>query len=137
MTTKQLFDSFCKKFFLFVFYIYLNSFLFLFWNCFLPKFPSSLKDVLYTSSIAPLIIFWSNTFNFCPTRPYDLINSLLCNFVDFTCSLTDHFWCYFANLINNISACVGKVVPIEETSCLTTRLFFLKVVFPTLLPVFG
>ena len=46
-----------QQIFLSFFYISLNSFLFIFWNCFLPIFPSSLKGVLYTSSIAPLIIF--------------------------------------------------------------------------------
>ena len=43
--------------FLILLHFYLNSFLFIFWNCFLSKFPSSLKGILYTSSIAPLIIF--------------------------------------------------------------------------------
>ena len=42
----------CKGFF-----FYLNSFRFIFWNCSLPKFFNILNGVLYTSSIAPLIIF--------------------------------------------------------------------------------
>ena len=39
------------------FFFYLNSFRFIFWNCSLPKFFNILNGVLYTSSIAPLIIF--------------------------------------------------------------------------------
>ena len=109
--------------FLILLHFYLNSFLFIFWNCFLPKFPSSLKGILYTFNCTS-DNFWSNTFNLCPTKPYDLVNSLLCNFVYFSCCLTDKFWCYFSRLINNICASVGKVVPIEKTSCLTTRCLF-------------
>ena len=47
----------CKKYFFCFYNFYLNSFLFIFWNCFFSKFPSSLKGVLYTSSIVPLIVF--------------------------------------------------------------------------------
>ena len=39
------------------FFFFLNSYRFIFWNCSLPKFPNILNGVLYTSSIAPLIIF--------------------------------------------------------------------------------
>ena len=55
---KNALDLIDRHHFLFEESIYfLNILLFIFWSCFLPKFPNSLKGVLYTSSIAPRIIF--------------------------------------------------------------------------------
>ena len=48
---------FLKQIYKCFFFFYLNSFRFIFWNCSLPKFSNILNGILYTSSIAPLIIF--------------------------------------------------------------------------------
>ena len=94
-----------------------------FLKLFFPRFPSSLKGFIHFFNCSS-DNFWCNSFNFCPTRSNCLVNSLLCNFNNFACSLWSNFWCNFTDLIYSVSDSICKIIAIEKPAYLTTRLLF-------------
>ena len=81
--------------------------------------------------------FGKHSFSFSHTQPENLINSILKNFVNFLCGLFNYYWHNFSNLINCVSASIGKAISVEKASCLSLlSSFFVSSPCTRLAPVF-